>query len=148
MKQRKSYWIPVTPCTIQEDVEIEAKSTEEVIIKAKGEFSFRDNPGCTVKITKWTGKDAVNHINIRPQVVSLTDCSYVTITVSNPDPERSIRLDKHDKIACMSVLSAPLPAVMISQLDCSPDRYKTAERGWVKVTTVVMRRKGEGSCST
>ena len=80
--------------------------------------------------------------------IFLTDCSYLTITVSNPDPERSLSLDMHDKIACMSVLSAPLPAVMTSQLDCSPDRYKTAERGWVKVTTVVMRRKGEGSCST
>ena len=42
-------WIPITPCTIQEDVEVEPMSTVMVNIKAKGEFSFKDNPGCFVR---------------------------------------------------------------------------------------------------
>ena len=62
-------------------------SSVSVPIKAKGEFSFRDNPGCQVhpvqqptqlhtvlqvRMTKWTGKDSVEFINVRPQLVRLT----------------------------------------------------------------------------
>ena len=42
-------WIPITPCTIIEDAEVEPMSTAVVSIKAKGEFSFKDNPGCFVR---------------------------------------------------------------------------------------------------
>ena len=42
-------WIPITPCTVTEDAEVEPMSTAVVSIKAKGEFSFRDNPGCFVR---------------------------------------------------------------------------------------------------
>ena len=34
----------------QEDVEVEPMSTVMVNIKAKGEFSFKDNPGCFVRL--------------------------------------------------------------------------------------------------
>ena len=42
-------WIPITPCTIMEEVEVEPMSTAIVTIRAKGEFSFKDNPGCYVR---------------------------------------------------------------------------------------------------
>lgn len=113
-----------------------------VTIKAKGEFSFRDNPGCMVKITKWTGKDSVSNIHVRPQIVSLTDRSSVSIEIANTYQEETISLLKYDKIACLSILSAPIPSRMFSSLSCSPDRLQTGERKWFKVTTVVLHKKG------
>ena len=141
-RQRQSQWIPVTPCSIQEDVKVESMSTMMVPIKAKGEFSFKDNPGCMVKITKWTGKDCVSNIHVRPQIVVLTDSSSVMIEVGNSYQDRAITLHKHDKIACLSILSAPTPSRMFSSLSCSPDRLQTGERRWFKVTTVVLHKKG------
>ena len=117
-------------------------SSMMVPIKAKGEFSFKDNPGCMVKITKWTGKDSVNSIHVRPQIVCLSDSSSVSIEVGNSYQDRAISLHKHDKIACLSILSAPTPARMFSSLSCSPDRLQTGERRWFKVTTVVLHKKG------
>ena len=113
-----------------------------VTIKAKGEFSFRANPGCMVKITKWTGKDSVSNIHVRPQIVSLTDRSSVSIEIANTYQEETISLLKYDKIACLSILSAPIPSRMFSSLSCSPDRLQTGERKWFKVTTVVLHKKG------
>ena len=117
-------------------------STAMVTVKAKGEFSFKDNPGCMVKITKWTGKDSVNSIHVRPQIVRLSESSYVSVEVSNTYQEKNISLYKYDKIACLSILSAPPPSSLFSSLSCSPDRFETAERKWFKVTTVVLHKKG------
>jgi len=113
-------------------------------IKAKGEFSFKDNSGCMVRITKWTGKDSVPGVHIRPQIVSLDTKSHVKIEVENPGGEdtRTLHLLKHDKIACLSILSAPTPGGFFNKLNCSPDRYETAARRWFKVTTVVLHKKG------
>ena len=141
-RRKQSQWIPVTPCSIQEDVEVGSMSSMMVPIKAKGEFSFKDNAGCMVRITKWTGKDAVSNIHVRPQIVHLSNSSYVLICVDNTYQDRSISLHKHDKIACLSILSAPTPSRMFSSLSCSPDRLQTGERRWFKVTTVVLHKKG------
>ena len=132
----------MTPCALQEDVQVERMSTMIVTIKAKGEFSFKDNPGCMVKITKWTGKDSVSNIHVRPQIVSLTDSSYVSIEVGNTYQDKTISLHKYDKIACLSILSAPMPSRLFSSSSCSPDRFQTGERRWFKVTTVVLHKKG------
>ena len=135
-------WIPITPCTIQDDVEIEPMSGIMVNIKAKGEFSFKDNPGCFVRITKWTGKDNVNFMVIKPQIVKLVDSSCVKIEVGNPYPDKFLNIYKHDKIACMSILAATPPAALFRDLNCSPERYQSSEKRWFKVTTVVLHRKG------
>ena len=135
-------WIPLTPCAILDDVDLGPGETMEVAIRAKGEFSFKDNPGCMVRITKWTGKDSMSSVQIRPQIVQLDDRTSVTIEVSNPHPERNLELLKHDKIACLSVLSAPAHPSLFRGLRCSPDRYQTDEQRWFKVTTVVLHKKG------
>ena len=135
-------WIPITPCTIQEDVEIEPMSSVMVNIKAKGEFSFKDNPGCFVRVTKWTGKDNVNFMVIKPQIVKLLDSSCVKVEVGNPYPDKFLNIYKHDKIACMSILAATPPAALFRDLNCSPERYQSSEKRWFKVTTVVLHRKG------
>ena len=113
-----------------------------VTIKAKGEFSFKDNPGCMVKMTKWTGKDSVSSIHVRPQIVRLTGSSYVSIEVANTYQDKTISLHKYDKIACLSILSAPMPSRLFSSLSSSPDRFQTGDRRWFKVTTVVLHKKG------
>ena len=135
-------WIPLTPCAILEDIDLGPGETKEVAIRAKGEFSFKDNPGCMVRITKWTGKDSMSSVQIRPQIVELDDHSSVMIEVSNPHSERNMELLKHDKIACLSVLSAPAHPSIFRGLRCSPDRYQTDNQRWFKVTTVVLHKKG------
>ena len=135
-------WIPLTPCAILDDVDLGPGESKEVAIRAKGEFSFKDNPGCMVRITKWTGKDSMTSVQIRPQIVQLDDRTSVMIEVANPHSERNLELLKHDKIACLSVLSAPAHPSLFRGLRCSPDRYQTDDQRWFKVTTVVLHKKG------
>jgi len=111
-------------------------------VRAKGEFSFKDNAGCMVRITKWTGKDSTTSVHIRPQIILLDDRTSVVIEVTNPHSERNLELVKHDKIACLSVLSAPAHPSTFRGLRCSPDRYQTEDHRWFKVTTVVLHKKG------
>ena len=87
-------------------------SSVMVNIKAKGEFSFKDNPGFFVRVTKWTGKDNVNFMVIKPQIVKLLDSSCVRVEVGNPYPDKFLNIYKHDKIACMSILAATPPAAL------------------------------------
>lgn len=141
-EEELSRWIPVTPCTIQEDVEVEPMSSVMANIKAKGEFSFKDNLGCYVRITKWTGKDSVDFLTIRPQVVKI-EGSLVRVEMSNTYSDKFLNIFKHDKVACMSILSYPPPSVMFSRLDCSPERYQSKDKRWFKVTTVVLHKKGD-----
>jgi hypothetical protein len=136
------HWIPVTPCAIQEDIDLGPGETGAVSIRAKGEFSFKDNSGCMVRITKWTGKDAMSSVQIRPQIVELDNKSTLKVEVTNPHEERGLELMKYDKIACLSILSAPTHPGLFRSLDCSPDRYETDARRWFKVTTVVLHKKG------
>ena len=112
-------------------------------MRAKGEFSFKDNAGCMVRITKWTGKDSTTSVHIRPQIILLDDRTSVVIEVANPHSERNLELVKHDKIACLSVLSAPAHPSTFRGLRCSPDRYQTEDHRWFKVTTVVLHKKGK-----
>ena len=140
-----SRWIPITPCTIQEDVEVEPMSSVMVNIKAKGEFSFKDNLGCYVRITKWTGKDSVDFLTIKPQVIKI-ESSQARVEMSNTYSDKFLNIYKHDKVACMSILSSPPPSSMLSRMDCSPERYQSQDKRWFKVTTVVLHKKGEQSC--
>ena len=137
-----SRWIPITPCTIQEDVEVEPMSTVLVNIKAKGEFSFKDNLGCYVRITKWTGKDSVDFLTLKPQVIKI-ESSLVRVEMSNTYSDKFLNIYKHDKVACMSILSSPPPSAMLSRINCSPERYQSQDKRWFKVTTVVLHKKGE-----
>ena len=95
-----------------------------------------------IRITKWTGKDNVNFMVIKPQIVKLIESSLVKIEVSNPYPDKFLNIYKHDKIACMSILSTPPPSGLFNKLNCSPERYGVADKKWFKVTTVVLHRKG------
>ena len=54
-----------------------------------------------------------------------------------------LNIYKHDKVACMSILSSPPPSAMLSRINCSPERYQSQDKRWFKVTTVVLHKKGE-----
>ena len=79
---------------------------------------------------------------IKPQIVQLVESSCVRVEVSNPYPDKFLNILRHDKIACMSILSATPPSSLFSRLNCSPERYQSADKRWFKVTTVVLHRKG------
>lgn len=140
--QKRQQWIPVTPCTATETVEIDKLGTILVRIAAKGEFSFKDNAGAMVRVTKWTGRDSVPHIHIRPQVVMLDENSSCEIEVYNPLPSKRVTVAKYDKVACISVLSCPPSSEMYDAMDMSPEQMADAPRRWFKVSAVVLHRKG------
>ena len=141
VERQGQHWIPVTPCTIEEDTDLAPGETVGVYIRAKGEFSFKDNSGSMVRITKWTGKDSMSRAFIKPQIVELGS-STVRIEVSNHQKDGVIKLLKHDKIACLSVLSAPIEPGLFRNMDYSPDRYYRQDKRWFKFTTVVLHKKG------
>ena len=115
-----------------------------VTIATKGEFSFSDNQGCLVRITKWTGKDCVDYIYIKPQIVTLDKNLDLRIEVENPNPERSVSLRRFDKIACLSILSSSIPPAVFSPGVTLPlDKLQTESERWFKVSTIVLHRKGE-----
>ena len=114
-----------------------------VTVAAKGEFSFNENRGCMVRITKWTGRDNVGCIHIKPQIVTLDENLDLQIEVENPYPEKPIHLQKHDKIACLSILSSPIPSGMFTSVGTvSADRYESGSKRWFKVASVVLHKKG------
>ena len=131
----------MTPCTATESVDIDKLGTVLVRIAAKGEFSFRDNAGAMVRVTKWTGRDAVAHIQIRPQVVRLDENSSCEIEIYNPLPHKQVAVARHDKVACISVLSCPPSSEMYDAMDASSPDDEAAKR-WFKVSAVVLHRKG------
>jgi hypothetical protein len=122
-------------------VEIDKLGTVLVRIAAKGEFSFRDNAGAMVRVTKWTGRDAVPHIQIRPQVVKLDENSSCEVEIYNPLPHKRVTVAKYDKVACISVLSCPPSSEMYDAMDASTPDDEAARR-WFKVSAVVLHRKG------
>ena len=85
----------------------------------KDQYYFPGNAGIMVKITKWTGQDHVAGIHVSPQNVALEDKRDIDIVVENPYEDRTLKLEKMDKIACLSVLSCPIPRFSNS---LSPDR--------------------------
>ena len=117
-------------------------STVLVNNKAKGEFSFKDNLGCYVRITKWTGKDSVDFLTLKPQVIKI-ESSLVRVEMSNTYSDKFLNIYKHDKVACMSILSSLPPSAMLSRMNCSPERYQSQDKRWFKLTTVVLHKKGE-----
>ena len=142
--QNSNKWIPIAPCTLLDEVEIESESTQMVDISIKGEFSFKENCGCMVRITKWTGRDAVRNIEIRPQIVTLEQSNTAQIEVENPCPGKNLFLQRNDKIACISILSAPTYPGLFHGLTSPVDTYRTATKKWFRVATVVLHRKGIG----
>ena len=58
-------------------------------------------------------------IHVSPQNVALEDKRDIDIVVENPYEDRTLKLEKMDKIACLSVLSCPIPRFSNS---LSPDR--------------------------
>ena len=122
---------------------IEKCSTMMVTVAAKGEFSFLENRGSMVRITKWTGRENVGCIHIKPQIVTLDENLDIQIEVENPYPEKNLYLRRHDKIACLSILSSPVPSVMFSSVGtASAGRYQSDSKRWFKVTSVLLHKKG------
>ena len=118
---------------------LEKASKSLVTLKLREQFSFTSNCGSQVKISKWSGRDCVNSVSVASQIVVLKEAHEVEVEIENPYYDRTLRLRRHDKIACMSVLSTPVPR-QVSSL--APDRYKTDSERWFRVTNAVLHRKG------
>jgi len=141
--RRSEQWVPVSPCTIQENVTLEKCSTMMVTVAPRSQFSFKGNKGSMVRITKWTGRDYIGCIHIKPQIVTIDENQDLQIEVENPYPEKNIYLQKHDSIACLSILTSPIPSAMFSSVHSSPaDKYENGSKRWFKVTSVVLHKKG------
>ena len=139
----KEHWLPVSPCLLQHDVTVEKSSTMMVTVAQRAQFSFRENKGCMVRITKWTGRDFIGCIHIKPQIVNLDENIELQIEVENPYPEKNIYLKKHDNIACLSILTSPIPSHVFSSVHSSyPEDYEHDKKRWFKVTSVVLHKKG------
>ena len=132
-------WIAVSPVSIDTDYKVEKNSEEKVVVTLMEQFNFPSNKGAKVRISKWTGKDCLSSLVVKPQVIELQEENQMELTVENPYYDRGIKLLKHDKIGCLSILSTPVPRSMRSN---SPDRFQTSEARWVKVTHAVLHRKG------
>ena len=132
-------WIAVSPVSIDTDYKVEKNSEEKVLVTLREQFNFPSNKGAKVRISKWTGKDCLSSLVVKPQVIELQEENQMELTVENPYYDRGIKLLKHDKIGCLSILSTPVPRSMRSN---SPDRFQTSEARWVKVTHAVLHRKG------
>jgi len=93
-----------------------------------------------VKITKWSGREGVNVVVVSPQVVNLKDGHEIEIEIENPYYDRSLELRKHEKVACLSILTCPVPRYLS---DSAPDRYSTPTQRWFRVSQAVLHRKGK-----
>ena len=137
------HWVPVSSCTIQANITLEKCSTMMVTVAPRGQFSFKENKGSMVRITKWTGRDYIGCLHIRPQIVTIDENMDLQIEVENPYPEKTIYLKKHDSIACLSILTSPIPSAMFSSVHYSAaDKFEKGSKRWVKVTSVVLHKKG------
>ena len=145
--KRRNNWIAVSPCTLQEGVTLHPGAPARVRVAPKGEFSFPENQNCLVRVTKWTGRDSVTNVTIRPQLVTLGDTPDMEIEV-----EGEGQLQRHAKVACLSILAAKIPSGLFTsaaarRLDWT-DRSENMDRRWFRVTTVVLHKKGEVSYPT
>lgn len=137
--KKKLNWIAVSPCVIMDNLTLETETTRHISVVQKDQYYFPGNAGVMVKITKWTGQDHVGGIHVSPQNVALEDKRDIDIVVENPYEDRALKLEKMDKIACLSVLSCPIPRFSNS---LSPDRYENNNERWFKVTTALLHKKG------
>ena len=132
-------WIAVTPLSLTSDVSLEKASKCRVVVSLRDQFSFTNNTGGVVKITKWSGREGVNLAVVSPQVVTLQDGHEIEVEIENPYYDRTLRLRKHEKVACMSILTCPVPRYLS---DTAPDRYGTSTQRWFRVSHAVLHRKG------
>ena len=139
--RERSNWIAVAPCTLQESVHLQRGVPVLVRVAPKGEFSFPENQHSMVKVTKWTGRDAIPNVRIRPQVVTLGETPNLEIELEGEGD-----LHRFDKIACLSILSTSIPPGLFTsaashRLDWK-DRTEDSDRRWFRVSTVVLHKKG------
>ena len=132
-------WIAVSPLCLEEDVSVEKSSSRLVILSLKDQFSFPGNSGCKVKIAKWSGKDSVSSVVVSPQILALKEGHELEVEIENPYRDKTLQLRKHDKIACLSILSTPVGGQVSPS---APHRYKTDSERWFRVTNAVLHRKG------
>jgi len=133
-------WIAVSPVQLEDDLKMERNSVREVACGVRDQFCFPSNTDCRVKICKWTGRDSVTQVNMKPQFVTLEDENKLSLTLENPFYDRELRLRKHEKVGCLSILSSPLPR---SVRCVTPDRFQTSTDRWFRVTRAVLHRKGQ-----
>ena len=116
---KKSHWIAVSPCVIMDNLTLDQVSKRTVSVVQKDQYYFPSNAGFEVKITKWTGQDHIGGVHISQQVVRVEEKRDLDIMVENPYDDRTLQLEKLDKIACLSVFSVPIPRFSNSM---SPER--------------------------
>ena len=109
----------MSPCIVTDTIILERNTTRKVSVITKDQFWFPSNSGLSAKMTKWTGQDYIGGVHVSPQMVQLTDNREIVIDVENPYDEKVLRLEKSDKLACLSILSTPIPRFPNS---LSPDR--------------------------
>lgn len=137
----RNNWIAVAPCTLDESITLQPGKVIKVKVAPKGEFSFKENQGCMVRVTKWTGRDSINNVKIKPQLVTVGSLPSMEIEI-----EGEGHVGRVDKIACLSILSAQIPSALFTsaasrRLDWC-DRTQNSDRRWFRVTTVVLHKKG------
>ena len=139
--RERSNWIAVAPCTLQESVHLQRGVPVLVRVAPKGEFSFPENENSMVRVTKWTGRDSIPNVRIKPQVVTLGDTPNLEIEVEGEGD-----LHRFDKIACLSILSTSIPPGLFTSAASHrlnwTDRTEDSDRRWFRVTTVVLHKKG------
>ena len=116
---KRSHWIAVSPCVIMDNITLEKVSKRPVSVVQKDQYYFPDNAGFDVKITKWTGQDHIGGVHVSQQVVKVEEKRDLDVMVENPYDDRTLKLEKLDKIACLSVFSVPIPRFSNSM---SPER--------------------------
>lgn len=136
---KRSHWIAVSPCVIMDNITLNQVSKRPISVVQKDQYYFPSNAGFDVKITKWTGQDHIGGVHISQQVVKVEEKRDLDIMVENPYDDRALKLEKLDKIACLSVFSVPIPRFSNSM---SPERYETHNERWFKVTTALLHKKG------
>ena len=102
-----------------DNITLEQVSKRPVSVVQKDQYYFPSNAGFDVKITKWTGQDHIGGVHISQQVVKVEEKRDLDILVENPYDDRTLKLEKLDKIACLSVFSVPIPRFSNSM---SPER--------------------------
>ena len=138
-RRYRPLWIAVSPLSLLSDVSLEKASKCRVVLSLRDQFSFSTNSGSVVKISKWSGRESVNCVVVSPQVVTLQDGGEIEVEIENPYYDRTLRLRKHEKIACLSILTCPVPRHLS---DTAPDRYCTSTQRWFRVSQAVLHRKG------
>ena len=129
----------MSPLSLTSDVSMEKAAKCRVLLKLRDQFSFSSNSGSVVKITKWSGREGVNCVVVSPQVLTLQEGHEIEVEIENPYYDRTLRLRKEENIACLSILTCPVPRYLS---DTAPDRFSTPTQRWFRVSHAVLHRKG------